>query len=71
MIRWQHCKLEGNRVEFLGAAGIFNNKADAHLGERAAWRRLEEEGWELVSVIANAEGEPVYFFKRPAPAAGG
>ena len=67
MQKWQHCKLRGNRVSFMGAAGMFENKADAHIGERAAWSKLEDEGWELVSVVADPEGEFVCFFKRPAP----
>lgn len=68
MQKWQHCKLEGNRVRYLGAAGLFENKGDAHMGERKAWSRLEDEGWEMVSVITNPDGEPVFYFKRPAPA---
>jgi len=68
MQRWQHCKLEGNKVSFLGAAGVFENKGDAHLGHRAAWSKLEDEGWELVSVVNDPEGEPVFYFKRLAPA---
>jgi hypothetical protein len=65
MQRWQHCRLKGNRVHFLGASGIFDNKADAHLTERGAWSKLEEEGWELVSAVADPEGEFIFFFKRP------
>lgn len=67
MQRWQHCKLEGNRVSFLGAAGVLDNKSDAYVGERSAWKKLEEEGWELVSVVLDLEGVPVFYFKRPAP----
>ncbi len=66
---WQHCKLEGSRVTFLGAAGVFENKADAHLGNRSAWSKLEDEGWELVSAVSDPEGEVTFFFKRPAPPA--
>ncbi len=66
MQRWQHCKLEGSRVSFLAAAGVFDNKSDAHMGERNAWKKLEEEGWELVSVVLDLEGAPVFYFKRPA-----
>lgn len=67
MQRWQHCKLEGHRVTFLGAAGVFENKADSHLGHRTAWSKLEDEGWELVSVVTDTEGESVFYFKRQAP----
>ncbi len=65
---WQHCKLHKNRVSFLGASGLLDNKADAYASERSAWNRLEETGWELVSVIVDQDGELVYYFKRPAPA---
>jgi hypothetical protein len=65
MQRWQHCRLKGNHIQFLGASGIFDNKGDAHLTERGAWNRLEEEGWQLVSAVADSEGEFVFFFKRP------
>jgi hypothetical protein len=68
MQRWQHCKLEGNHVSFLGAAGVFENKGDSHIGHRAAWSKLEDEGWELVSVVTDSEVEPVFYLKRPAPA---
>ena len=68
MQKWQHCRLQGNRVSFLGAARIFENKADSHLWERTAWSKLEDEGWELVSVVTDPDGEFVFYFKRPAPA---
>lgn len=69
MQRWQHCKLEGNRVSYMGASGVFDNKSDAHLSPRTAWNKLEVEGWELVSVVNDPEsGELVHYFKRPAPA---
>ena len=67
MQKWQHCKLEGNRVRFLGASGLFKDKADTHLSERSAWNKLEDEGWELVSVVPDPDGELIFFFKRPAP----
>ena len=69
MQRWQHCKLVGNKVSFLGASGVFDNRADAHLSNRTAWSKLEEEGWELVTAIVAPETEELtFFFKRPAPA---
>lgn len=71
MQKWQHCKLQGSRVEFLGAAGVFENRADAHLNPQAAFSRLEDDGWKLVSVLPDpqTEGEFIYFFRRPAPVA--
>ncbi len=64
---WQHCKLQGGQVSFMGAAGVFENKKDAYLSERAAFSRLEDDGWELVTVVQDpsAEGALIYFFKRP------
>lgn len=67
MQKWQHCKLQGSKVSFLGAAGLFENRGDQHVGERAAWSKLEDEGWELVGVIYVPEEGPVFYFKRPAP----
>ncbi|MFP4344235.1 MAG: hypothetical protein ACLFU8_06055 [Anaerolineales bacterium] len=67
MANWQHCRLQGNRVTFLGARGVFENKKDAHMSARAAFDTLEDEGWELVTVLPDPEGEGefIYFFKRP------
>lgn len=65
MIRWQHCKLQKNRVSFLGAAGVFENKKDVYVSEQAAFSRLEDDGWELVVVLTDPDGDFVYFFKRP------
>ncbi|MDY0018702.1 MAG: hypothetical protein RBT47_01735 [Anaerolineae bacterium] len=67
MQKWQHCKLHGNRITFLGAAGVFDNKADAYLTERTAFGKLEDTGWKLVSVLPDSEDGFVYFFRRPAP----
>ncbi len=66
-MKWQHCKLQKNRVSFLGAAGVFDNKADVYLNDQAAVSKLEEDGWELVNVLLDPEGAFIYFFKRPAP----
>ena len=66
MTKWQHCKLQNNRVMFLGAAGVFENKKDAYpAGERAAFSHLEDAGWELVTVLPDPDGNFIYFFKRP------
>jgi len=71
MKKWQHCKLQGNHITFLGAAGVFENKEDAFLTERAAFSKLEDTGWKLVSVLPDPtrEGEFIYFFRRHAPEA--
>jgi len=66
MQRWQHCRLKGARVRFLGAAGVFEDKADSYLSERSAWSKLEDDNWELVSAVMGPDEKFVYFFKRPA-----
>ena len=66
MQKWQHCKLEGSKIHYLGAAGVFDNKADARISHRTAWSKLENEGWELVSAINDSEGNVTFYFKRPA-----
>ncbi|MBN2007472.1 MAG: hypothetical protein JXA21_29270 [Anaerolineae bacterium] len=65
MSKWQHCRLQKNRVNFLGAAGVFENKKDLYVSEQAAFSHLEDEGWELVTVLTDPDGDYVYFFKRP------
>ena len=65
MTKWQHCKLQKNRVEFLGAVGVFENKKDVYPRERAAFSTLEDAGWELVTVLPDPDGDVIYFFKRP------
>ena len=67
MQKWQYCKLQGNRVMFLGAAGVFENKRDVYLSDRTAFSYMEDEGWELVTVLPDPDGDFIYFFKRPAP----
>ncbi len=47
-----------------GARGVFEDKGDRSASEAAAWDKLEKDGWELVSVVADAEGKLVPFFKR-------
>lgn len=70
MQKWQHCKLQGSRVTFLGSAGPFENKRDLHLTDRTAFSKLEDEGWELVTVLLDPDpdGDFIYFYKRPVPA---
>ncbi|MBN1873182.1 MAG: hypothetical protein JXA33_03060 [Anaerolineae bacterium] len=67
MQKWEHCKLRKNVVTFLGAAGVFEDKIDAHLSFQVAFSHLEDRGWELVSVVPDTEGDFVYFFKRLVP----
>ncbi len=67
MTRWQHCKLQKNRVSFLGASGVFENKKDVYVSEEAAFSHLEDNSWELVTVLTDPDGDFVYFFKRPFP----
>ncbi len=69
MSKWQHCKLQKNRVSFLGAAGVFENKKDVYVSEQAAFSHLEDDDWELVAVLTDPDGDFVYFFKRPLPGA--
>ena len=62
--KWEHCLMVKNRVSFLGADRLFENKKDGYASERAAWDELEKEGWELVAVTTNKNGEPMHYFKR-------
>jgi hypothetical protein len=63
--RFEHCRLIGNRITYLGRAGIFEDKKDKTRGEFNAWDYLEKEGWELVSVVTDKDGQQVAYFKRP------
>lgn len=64
MQRFEHCKLEGTRIIYLGRAGVLEDKRDRPLNPFWAWDYLEKEGWELVTVVIEA-GEHVAYFKRP------
>ncbi len=66
MMKWQHCKLQKNNVSFLGATSAFDSKKNAHESEQDAFSYLEDNGWELVTVLVAGPGDWVYFFKRPA-----
>lgn len=66
--QFEHCKLVGDRITYLGRNGVFEDRRDRTLGEFQAWDRLEKDGWELVSVVIDAEGQQVAFFKRPVQA---
>ena len=63
--RFEHCKLVGTQIVYLGHDGVFENKKDKAWNEFRAWDYLEKEGWELVSVVMDGE-QQVAYFKRPA-----
>jgi len=63
--RFEHCRLIGTRIEYLGRAGLFEDKKDATGSEARAWDFLEKQGWELVTVVPGARSEPIAYFKRP------
>lgn len=63
--RFEHCRLVGSRITYLGRAGLFEDKADQAGSEAKAWDYLEKEGWELVAVVTDKDGKPVAYFKRP------
>jgi hypothetical protein len=65
--RFEHCRVAGNRIEYLGRTGLFEDKADRTGGEYKAWDWLEKEGWELVTVVTDRSGEHIPYFKRPVP----
>ncbi len=63
---WEHARLVGNRLMYLGA-GLLENRADRHLTERGSWDEIEKEGWELVAVVPDPDaGGLIHYFKRPA-----
>lgn len=63
--RFEHCRLIGGRIMYLGRDGIFEDKVDQTWNEYTAWDYLEKQGWELVSVVADQDGRHVAYFKRP------
>jgi hypothetical protein len=63
--RFEHCRLIGGRITYLGRDGLFEDKIDRKGNEFRAWDYLEKRGWELVSVVSDAEGQHVAYFKRP------
>ncbi len=62
--RFEHCRLVGNKITYLGRAGLLEDKADAAGNEFKAWDHLEKDGWELVSVVVDKDSHAAYF-KRP------
>jgi hypothetical protein len=67
--QFEHCRLIGADIIYLGRDKAFENKRDKAWNEFRAWDLLEKEGWELVSVVANADGQHAAYFKRPMEAA--
>jgi len=63
--RFEHCRLIGARITYLGRDGIFEDKRDKAGNEFTAWDYLEKGGWELVSVVTERDGQHVVYFKRP------
>ena len=63
---FEHCRLTGARIVYLGRAGLFEDKDDKAGNEFQAWDHLEKEGWELVAVVNDDKGQPVAYFRRPA-----
>jgi hypothetical protein len=64
--RFDHCRLIGSQITYLGRDGLFESRRDMSWNEFSAWDLLEKEGWELVTVIVNEDGHEVAYFKRPA-----
>ena len=62
--QFEHCKLEGTRIRYLGSGGVFEINRAQSTDSFWAWHYLEKEGWELVSVLIEG-GEQVAYFKRP------
>lgn len=64
--RFEHCRLKGSEIEYLGRTGVFENREDRTRGSDQAWDRLEKEGWELVAVVVDSDdGKLIHYFKRP------
>ena len=63
--RFEHCRLIGNKIVYLGRDLIFEDKKDRTWTELSAWDYLEKEGWELVAVVTDKNGQQVAYFKRP------
>ncbi len=63
--KFEHCKLVGTKIIYLGRTGLFEDKGDKTGNESQAWDYLEKEGWELVSVVTDKDGKQIAYFKRP------
>ena len=64
---WEYCKMYRKTIFWLSAHGLFADKNDPYNDEAKAWERLSKDGWELVSVVADNDGEFHFYFKRLAP----
>jgi len=64
--RFEHCRLIGTKITYLGRAGLFEDKDDQAGNEYKAWDYLEKEGWELVTVAIDKNGQQIAYFKRLA-----
>ncbi len=63
--RFEHCRLTGSRIVYLGRDGLFEDRSDRTGSEFAAWDFLEKEGWELVTATIDKNGATTFYFKRP------
>ena len=63
--RFEHCQLIGSKIVYLGRDGIFEAKRNQSWSQFSAWDFLEKEGWELVSVVSDKNGEQISYFKKP------
>jgi hypothetical protein len=63
--RFEHCRLIGNKIAYLGRDLIFEDRKDRTWTESSAWDHLEKEGWELVAVVTDKNDQQVAYFKRP------
>lgn len=62
--KFEHCRMEGTTITYLGRNRVFENRRDESWSESAAWDFLEKEGWELVSVIIGKNDHQIAYFKR-------
>lgn len=64
MQKWQYGELIGKTFKVLGKTIL---RKQYRITEHGAWDDLGDDGWELVSVVADEKNEFHYFFKRPVP----
>lgn len=63
--RFEHCRLSGARITYLGRNGLFEDRSDRAGNEYSAWDFLEKQGWELVAATTDKNDAPTFYFKRP------